>query len=187
MEETLEGLRDTVCVLYLNDILVYSGSFNDHMEDVRMVLKRLKGKRIKLEPRKCNLFKNEVRYLGRIVSEQGHQIDPAEISVIVDFARIAKLLYDLIRNPGRKAPKQRGTVKGKGQAPSNQEIKWTEEHQAVPEKLLNKFVNPPIFGFSDFAQPFLLHIDASQDGLESLLYQKQNGKFVVVQHMDQED
>ena len=150
MEETLEGLRDTVCVLYLNDILVYSGSFNDHVEDVRMVLKRLKGKRIKLEPRKCNLFKNEVRYLGRIVSEQGHQIDPAEISVIVDFARIAKLLYDLIRNPGRKAPKQRGTD-------------------------------------FDFAQPFLLHIDASQDGLESLLYQKQNGKFVVVQHMDQED
>ena len=201
MEGTLEGLRDTVCVPYLDDILVYSGSFSDHVEHVRMVLKRLKGKGIKLKPRKCNLFKNEVRYLGRIVSEQGYQIDPAETSVIenmkqlnpktvgelrgilgfagyyrsfiVDFARIAKPLYDLIRNPGTKGPMQKGNVKGTGQAPSNQEIKWTEEHQAVLEKLLNKLLSPPILGFPDFGQPFLLHLDASQDGLGSVLYQKQ--------------
>ena len=95
-----------------------------------MVLKRLKRKDIKLKSRKCNLFKNEVRYSGRIVLEQGYQIDPAETSVtenmkqlnpkavgelrrilglagyyhsfILDFA---KPLYDLIRNPGTKAPK----------------------------------------------------------------------------------
>ena len=124
MEETLEGLGDTVCIPYLDDILVYSGSFNDHVKHVRMILKR---KGIKLKPIKCNIFKNEVRYLGRIVSEQGYQIDPAETSVIedirqlnpktvgklrrilgytgyyrsfiVDFVRIAKPLYDLIRNP----------------------------------------------------------------------------------------
>ena len=47
-------------------------------------------------------------------------------SFVVDFARNAKQLYDIIRNPGTKAPKQRGNVNGKGQAPSNQEIKWTK-------------------------------------------------------------
>ena len=208
MEETLEGLRDTVCIPYLDDILVYSGSFNYHMAHVRMVLKRLKGKGIKLKPRKCNLFKNQVCYLGRIVSEQGYQIDPAATSVIenvkqlnpktvgelrrilgfagyyrsfiLDFARIAKPLYDLIQNPGTKAPKQRGNVKGKGQAPSNQEIKWTEEHQAVLEKLLNKLVSPPILGFPILNNLFYFHIDASQDGIASVIYQKQNGKLVVI-------
>ena len=75
---------------------------------------------------------------------------------------------------------QRGNIKGKGQAPSNQEIKWTEEHQAVLEKLLNKWISPPILGFPDFDQPFLFHIDASQDGLRSVLWQKQNGKLVVI-------
>ena len=81
IQETLKGLRDTVCVPYLDDILVYSGSLSDHVTHVRMVLKRLKGKDIKLKPIKCNLFKNEVHYLGRIVSEQGYQIDLAETSV----------------------------------------------------------------------------------------------------------
>ena len=85
MEETLEGLHDTVCVPYLDDILACRGSFNDHVEHERMVLKRLKRKSIKLKPKKCNLFKNEVRYLGRIASKQGYQTDPAETSVIRVF------------------------------------------------------------------------------------------------------
>ena len=55
-----------------------------------------------------------------------------------------------------------------------------KKHQGVLGKFLNKLVSPPILGFPDFDQPFLLHIDASQYRLGSVLYQKQNGKLVVI-------
>ena len=66
MEESLEGLRDKICIPYLNDVLVYSKTFTQHVEDVRSVLKGQQAWGIKLRPDKCDLFKDEVRYVGKL-------------------------------------------------------------------------------------------------------------------------
>lgn len=78
MEGCLADLRDEVCVPYLDDVLVFSKDFDSHVENVRKVLQRQKSCGIKLRPRKCDLFKREVCDVGRVISEEGYQMNPKE-------------------------------------------------------------------------------------------------------------
>ena len=180
MNECLVGFRDLLCTPYLDDILIYSKTFDEHINDFRAVLRRLKEHGIKLNAAKCDIFKRETKYLGN-VSEQGYSVDTASNetidrlkvppktvgdlrkllgfigyyrSYIQDFSRMAKPLYDFICKDKDKS-KVLAVNQGKQKVKGNKNVDHLREY-------LKK---PPIMACPDFSLPFVLHCDASEDGL----------------------
>lgn len=82
MEEMLDTLRDECCIPYLDDVLCFSRSFEEHVEVLRRVLRALQHHGVKLRPEKCELFRKEVRYVGRLVSADGVRVDPKDVEAV---------------------------------------------------------------------------------------------------------
>ena len=87
MEGCLEGLRDEICTPYLDDVIVYSKSFTEHIKHLRKVLRRLGESGVKLKPKQCKLFRTEVSFLGRVVSANGYKLDPSSIAPVLNLAK----------------------------------------------------------------------------------------------------
>lgn len=83
MENCPGDLRDTVCVPYRDDIIIFSVTFEEHLEHTRKVLRRLREHGVKLKPRKCELLNRKVKFLGRVVSEEGYTLDPSSIKSVL--------------------------------------------------------------------------------------------------------
>jgi len=74
MELTLSGLHWTTCLVYLDDIIIFSRTVEEHLEQLREVLERLKDAGLKLKPSKCHLLQKSVGYLGHVISEHGVEL-----------------------------------------------------------------------------------------------------------------
>lgn len=199
MESCMGDLYLSYCLLYLDDIVVYSKTYEEHVVRLEAVFQRLKDQGLKLKPSKCEMFQKSIKYLGHIISEEGVATDPEKIDVvrkwptpkavtelqsflgfvgfyrrfIKDFASIARPLHDAIQQAGvKKHPrgKQRQT------AP----LVWGPAQQEAFEKLVERCTTTPVLAFADFTKPFRLHTDASFEGLGAVLYQESEGRDRVI-------
>ena len=209
MENCLGDLRDEVCIPYLDDVIVFSKTFTEHVEHLKKVLQRLKSHGVKLKAKKCDLFKNEVSFLGRIISSNGYRMDPKATEAvqklkgvqpqtvgevrrimgllgvyrrsIENFSKIAKPLYELLIGDKNRERNVNKSTKGvNNQVPSRSSIQWNDEHANALELLIERITSPPILAYPQYTDPFIVHTDASQDGLGAVLYQRQAGQLRVI-------
>ena len=113
MEDVMRGLQWEVCLIYMDDVIVPSATFEDSIARLELVFQRLSEANLKLKPSKCILFQRQVKLLGHIVSEEGISTDNAAVSWMRSLKRptgqVARWLqelctYDLtiIHRPGKR-------------------------------------------------------------------------------------
>ena len=201
MEDCLGDLHLSICVIYLDDLIIFSRTYEEHLERLEKVMDRLRECGLKLAPKKCKFFKERVCYVGHVVSECGIEADPAKVEKIRNwpkptnaeavrqflgfagyyrkfvehFSRIARPLIELMPTPVKKSGKQRKVVEVKPWV-------WGEDQDKAFEHLRELLSSPPILGYPDYSLPFELHTDASQLGLGAVLYQLQDGQKRVISY-----
>ena len=99
MERCLGDMRDVICNPYLGDLLVYSDTFEDHLQHLRKVLQHLHQYDIKLKASSCNLFQQKIRYLGRTASGEGFQIDTADKTAVKSLKEKTPPTVGEVRKP----------------------------------------------------------------------------------------
>ena len=183
MELVLQGLQWDKCLLYTDDIIVFGADFEQTLSHLDEVLTRIEGAGLKLKPKKCHLFQQEVQFLGHVVTPAGICCDPEKISAVSDWQRprnvreirsflgFASYYRCFIEHFAEKAaPLTQLTQKG-------QPFRWDDACEAAFANLKEALTNAPILTYPSRNpdDQFILDTDASDVGIGAVLSQVQGG------------
>ena len=183
MQNTLGGLNLVYCIIYLDDVIVFVHSEEEHLECLHIVFEHFREFNLKLKPSKCLFFQSEIVYLAHHVSQEGIHPSRDNLHVIEDFpmpetfnqvcafcvlaghyqhfikgfAQVARPLYNVL-----------------GKEVKMGLVQLPPEAQEMVKTLKGKIKSAPMLVFLDFDKPFLLEMDAYKEGLGAVLSQKQD-------------
>jgi len=186
MEKVLHGLLSKICLVYLDDIIIFGKNFNEMLNNLKMVFLRIRSVNLRINPEKCVLFEKHVKYLGHIVSSEGVTTDPEKIAAVREwpiphtkkqlrsflgfssyyrkfikgFSSLAKPLYTLTENKNK--------------------FIWEDKCQDAFDELKRVLSSSPVLSFPREEGEFILDTDASNIGIGAVLSQKQEGKEKVI-------
>ncbi|GFX03086.1 retrovirus-related Pol polyprotein from transposon 297 [Trichonephila clavipes] len=179
MAELLNGLEDFV-VPYLDDIAIFSDTWESHIKHMETVLQRIKRVKLTIKPSKCKFAQQNVKFLGHIVG-QGFRT-PSEIKVqavlefptprtktqIRAFLGIAGYYQKYINLFSVIAAPLTDALKGRAK---KGEIKWTTECENAFRELKGKLIDKPVLYAPNFEREFIVQTDASNAGMGAVLTQ----------------
>ena len=192
METCLGDLNLHWCIIYLDDIVIFSKDQASHLERLKAVFQKLEEAGLKLKPSKCELFWRLLAYLGHVISAKGVATDKGKIEAIKNwptptnitevqsflgfmgyycrfipkFAQVACLLHKLTL--GKNVGKKKAAIKSDSRC------------QQAFDDLKTLCTTAPILVYADFTKPFKLHTDACSTCLGAVLYQIQEDDTEVV-------
>ena len=150
MDRVLTGLQGVKLFVYMDDIVVYGCSFEDHAQKLRALVGRLKGAGLSLQPEKCQFLRKEITYLGHVISETRVKPDPRKIeavkgSPIPKSRKNMKQFLGLTGYYRRFIPEFAKIVKSLNQL-LKKEVRfiWSTEQQIAFETLRDKICSQPI-------------------------------------------
>ncbi|MES9882105.1 MAG: reverse transcriptase domain-containing protein [Sedimenticola sp.] len=186
MDLVLSGLHWTACLVYLDDVILFTKTVNEHMRLLEDVLTRLRQAGLKLKPSKCHLFQDKVSFLGHEVSKDGTAPEtrniekvknfpvPRSIREVKSFVSLASYYRRFVHDFSLLAePLLELTRK-------DVEFVWTDQCQKSFETLRDALTHYPILAFPDFQEPFILMTDASKFSVGAVLSQIQQGEERVI-------
>ena len=173
------------CVVYLDDIMVYSKTPEEHLKHLETVLKLLREHRFYAKRAKCSFNLPEVKFLGHIVGRDGLKVDPGKIEVVKDWPRPKDATqvrqFVGLTNYFRKFIKDYSTVAAPlmdlTKKNTDFATEWTDVHTKAFEELKTALTSSPVLILPDFNKPFELVSDASLLGTGAVLLQE--GKVVA--------
>lgn len=181
MNELLKDLIDEgVVIVYLDDILIYTKTLQEHRDVLKRVLKILRDNDLYLKPEKCEFEQTECEYLGVIISENSVKMDPIKVKGITEWPTPTRVkdvqsflgfcnFYRRFIEGFAKISKPLTSLTKK-ETPWN----WGPEQQDAFEALKERFTTAPILVMADTTKPFRIECDASDFAVGSILSQKED-------------
>ena len=174
---TLTPLLRNCIIVFFDDILVYSSSYEEHLQHLQQVLDLLAKDHWVVKLKKCQFAKQEIHYLGHVLSGGGVHTDPAKVTIVQEwpqpanvhelrgFLDLAGFYRKFVRNFAVIAKPLTNLLK------KHTLFVWTSEHQLAFDTLKQALCSAPVLGILDFSQVFAIETDACQTGVGAVLLQ----------------
>jgi hypothetical protein len=178
MNNVLNKFLDIFVLVFIDDILVYSRSKEEHEEHLKLVLQVLREHKLYAKLSKCDFFQRQVHYLGHVISEKGVAVDPDKIKAIIDWPTPRDVTD--IRSFMGLAGYYRRFIKGFSKighpitSLQRKGVKfiWTTECEGSFQQLKHLLTHAPILKIADPNKEFLVCTDACKEGLRGVLMQE---------------
>ncbi|GJZ47986.1 hypothetical protein Tco_0601818 [Tanacetum coccineum] len=183
MNRVCRPYLDKFVIVFIDDILFYSKTQEEHVEHLRLVLELLKKEKLYAKFSKCELWLREVQFLGHVINGNGIYVDPSKIKAVKNwkaprtptevrsFLRLGGYYGRFIKNFSNIAkPLTILTQKSKT-------FNWGEEQELAFQTLKDKLCNAPVQALPDEPEDFVVYCDAFRIGLGCVLMHK--GKVIA--------